>query len=842
MADKINWADMQSEEPTTTPSNSTSKPIKWSDYESGEQPEVKAKFVDKPARDVFIEKGDVSTNILGQTFQKMLGRNVDPVQARYFKAFKIIDSDAPDSVKEKNLKTVLPEARFGWRGAKKTITIGEETYPIFKYGDEGYKEYISGPMAVDNQREFTNPQNKLLSVKREVVVDMALRGQKVNPDKFVELGRDSYGNSLLVIKKPFGGYKPGKYYWNKPGLSVGDKDAIAPFVRETAPAIAASQIMGPARALKAMGVVGGVEGVSAGITEASKKIGGYKSDLSNIYAKATGAALGEGMGRLAASYLTNLAVRIVGKEKIKAVDKAGNYTDELKAALKAKGIDEKEFAAMYKTELERHNVKALTPAQAIRDYQFRDLGKRAGIPTQATKGQLTREFGTLEHESRLLKDSMNGPALRDVYQNQDAALFKNLEILKQKTGGTADPEMVGVKMRKALASHLERRNKIERGIYEEAKTEAKKPEKMTQRAVDYFGTLKETEVNMIRKLEQKQVAAEFRDVLKYHGSNLPKEARAKIKEFSSGERPATLKELQEFKNHVINKYAETVKPGTEKMAIDELRKTTQKMIDTYSGSAADLYKRADRFHGHTKDIFKANDIIHDLMKTKGNAYNNKTYAVRSKDAHRRLLDGTDKAEYAKSIEVLSKTPKGKEVIKDMQATFIDDIKSKATLRQGPKDESRFSPTKFDELIDRYAKNGKLEILFPQKVVSVLKQIADVSRARQFPTGTVNTSNTYSALNNALNEGEKIPVLGKLVTGIKSTFKGYLESVEKQAQKKTAEKLTSPITDANFRKDLIKSKRMGNITELKKKLLREKIDAVKSGSIGYSTEQFSNEKK
>jgi hypothetical protein len=674
-------------------------------------------------------------NVRHVTRMKLLEMTPEQRQ-EYTKNQSIYDAlrfqDKPDQDVMAEIKSIDPSITFSQDGDGKFMHVGNKKIKVFKDNDDGYPEFTlplsksSGNKEI-NWRYYSTPEGKLGAVKRFVKSQLFGAGIKdANPDDYVELGRDSTMTPILIVKKPFRRfrddmYEPGSYYFNKPGISAGDIDAVKPLFDDVKFEIAGSAGTAAMKWWKAMGAMGAIGGGGEFFNQLERQ----ETDLSRLLLMSVGAAGGEGLGRALSAgisagsrkyfsmKLDKLARKISGDPKMKSVDSNGHFTDEFLAAMKKKGIKPEELAETYKIGLNKAEIEKLTPEQRQRVADFEEIG------AAGTRGQIQRDYGAMHREAELVKDVELGGPLRARHDAQQQQIKAQIDRMITGARGSVNPEVTGQNIRGGMGTEEAQRRAVARTIYNRAKSETGNKSLIAGHKFD----------TAIAKIEE-----DYIDVI-------PSTIRSMINKFRNGEIPLTLKNIEGRLTKLVNKRRSGMMKGTsEYNAMNEIRHATDRLINDMGirqGKAAGLYRAGRKEVSSRKSEFQSGDIIDKVLHFRG-------AGIADEKVHQKLLAASRK-EMRKVMNTLSKTGQGQQGIKDMRATVLDEMKAVAQVKQGS-GEYRVTEDKWSKLIKKYGED-KLKILFTKKQWDDIQLVKRVTSYQDFDRGVYNFSGTFSAFKN-----------------------------------------------------------------------------------------------
>jgi hypothetical protein len=382
-------------------------------------------------------------------------------------------------------------------------------------------------------------------------------------------------------------------------------------------------------------------------------------------------------------------------------------------------------------------------------------------PIQLTKGQLTRDRTQVAFERETAKQKEGAP-LAAHYEDQNATFGQNLDAYADQTGAQAStPRSVGKSVVAAL----------------EAKDTAKKAEirDLYQKARDNGEMQAPVDVSALADWIQKNKG---KDKLAPIISTIESELKQNAKVQGGGMDPLTLTQrpartvmtldASEDLRQAINKLAE---PGTPNVVFG---KEAKGLIDAaQEGKGGDLFKQARRAYENYSNEFTNRHVVDKLLSTKPGT-NDRAVAYEDVLKHSILNGSTDDVSHL--FRVLEAHPAGmdpavveagQQAAKDLRGAVINHIKDEMqkNLNVDSTGTRTGSPAKIDALVRELDKDGKLDVIFGKKGAEQIRDLRDVAiDIYTSPSGTVNSSNTASALLRKLDDvaayAKSVPVAGK----------------------------------------------------------------------------------
>lgn len=370
------------------------------------------------------------------------------------------------------------------------------------------------------------------------------------------------------------------------------------------------------------------------------------------------------------------------------------------------------------------------------------------VPIALTAGQRTRDFGQTQFERETAKQADMGAPLRERFAEQNKQLAQNLEVMAENTGMRAGDtnyrRVVGEVTSDFLERMLDRQKLKVRTLYKRARDKGQMndpveiPELATflneNRAMQEMVPLLK---GVVRQLEVSGVG----------GGDL-----------TSGTvsvRPMTL-DTAETVRQFINNAADYTDPRQASFA-----GRLKDIIDASTeGKGGEAYKAARAARVEQKQMFDDVGLVKALVSTKRGSTDRQIAYEQTLD---RVLSDSTPTDSVEFLRKLLTDPKGKRksvaeegktVWAEIQGSVLQEIRKNA-MSASQSDQAGnaiFSADKLNKAISRLDQSGKLDVLFEPKQAEKLRILSEVAKdVLTVPPGSVNTSNTTSALLAALGD-------------------------------------------------------------------------------------------
>jgi enamine deaminase RidA (YjgF/YER057c/UK114 family) len=385
------------------------------------------------------------------------------------------------------------------------------------------------------------------------------------------------------------------------------------------------------------------------------------------------------------------------------------------------------------------------------------------VPIKLTKGQLTRNREQVAFERETAKQKEGAP-LASNYEDQNAQFGQNLDAAVDTIGAeNFTPRAVGKSVVAALdAKDTAKRAEIS-NLYQKARDagELQQPVDVTSLA------------EWVKRNKGKDRLAPIVSVIE---SELKQNAKVEgggvdLRTLTKQPARTTMSlEASEDLRQAIGKLAE---PGTPNVVFG---KEAKGIIDAaQEGKGGDLFRQARRAYENYANEFENRDVIAKALRTKPGT---KDRAVKYEGVfdHAILNSSTDDVRHI--FRVLEAHPAsaapevvaaGQQAARDLRGAVINHIKDEMqkNLNVDSAGARTGSPAKIDAIVRELDKDGKLEVIFGKKGADQVRDLRDVAiDIYTSPSGTVNSSNTASALMRKLDDvaayTKATPVLGKVI--------------------------------------------------------------------------------
>ena len=355
-------------------------------------------------------------------------------------------------------------------------------------------------------------------------------------------------------------------------------------------------------------------------------------------------------------------------------------------------------------------------------------------PSALTAGQASRNFAQLQFEKEAAKLPDVGAPLRERVEMQTANMIRNFDaLIDLPQPVAADPRAIGMGVDRALVNRVEVQRRKVNQAYEKARAEGamQAPVEMVPLA---------SQLNEMVPLEGlvKTIPAIRAEAVRLGVLGLD-EAGNLV--------PRTVPlETSELLRQFVNKYTDWGDRAQSMVG----RQINASIDSATEGAGGEAYRAARRMRQQFAEEFENVGLTAKLLGTKRGTDERQ---IAFGDVFDKVIISSPVEEMNKLRSTLLKAgPEGQQAWADLKAGGIRFIKD-ASLSPSQRDASGnplLSPAKLQGTVRSLDQDGKLEALYGKRQAQVLRDLAELSSdIYTAPPGAINTSNTASALQVAL---------------------------------------------------------------------------------------------
>ena len=386
--------------------------------------------------------------------------------------------------------------------------------------------------------------------------------------------------------------------------------------------------------------------------------------------------------------------------------------------------------------------------------------------TGLTVGQRTRDFTQLQFEKESAKLADIGEPLRERVQAQTANFIANFDALIDLPQPIArESREIGRVVTDAVANRAEVKRREIRKAYADARSagEMQEPVQMAPLAQGLSGmSSMEGIVPMISAVRREATRL---------GAVVPDAGNLRPGSMSVNDAET----LRQFVNQATD--------WTDRREATFGRQINSLIDQATDGAGGELYRNARRLRAQFADEFENVGLTAKLIGTKRG----------TSERQIALEDVFDKVVMVSPVEEMNKVrgtllragPEGRQAWADLKAAGIDHIKRRA-LSASERDAAGnplLSPAQLQRTVQGMDRDGKLEALYGKQQAQTLRDLAELSSViYTAPPGAINTSNTASALQVAL---DSLVTFG--MTGVPAPVATTLQQAGKYLRNRSVKK-------------------------------------------------------
>ena len=414
---------------------------------------------------------------------------------------------------------------------------------------------------------------------------------------------------------------------------------------------------------------------------------------------------------------------------------------------------------------ERFGAKGSVGAASLEEAAIRE--QRAAelpIPVELASYQKSRNFADQQRARELAKNSEVGEPIRQQLSDQQETVRQNFEQFVEGTGSNIwnDPYAKGSVLSETVKKFAASEKTRMGDLFKKAREAGELREPIG------YAPLKE-----FLDAQTETTKTTLAPVLKHAEELLAKED-------PTGSGVISLNALEDIRRS-INK---VVQPGTPNSVFG---KDLKALIDQATENAGgDVYKAARKARVKYREDFEDISLVNQIMGTKKNSADR---VVAHEKLIERILSTTTPVDSLKHVKSIMDRagPEGAQAWRELQGATYEYIRDQA-YKNIAKDEQgniNISPDALNKAIKTLESGGKMDILLGKQGAELMRTVnlltQDLFTA---PPGSVNNSNTSSALLNALDKvamyaASNIPVAGKFIGPILSPLRTQLTKNEVQ---------------------------------------------------------------
>lgn len=355
-------------------------------------------------------------------------------------------------------------------------------------------------------------------------------------------------------------------------------------------------------------------------------------------------------------------------------------------------------------------------------------------PSALTAGQASRNFAQLQFEKEAAKLGDVGAPLRERVEMQTANMIRNFDaLIDMQNPVSADPRAMGMGVDRALVNRVEVQRRKVREAYDKARAEGA----------------------MQAPVEMAPLAAQLTELQPLEGlvGTIPAVRREAVRlgVLAQDENGNLLPQTASLENsELLRQFVNANTDWTDRREALIGRRINSAIDSATEGAGGEAYRAARRQRQLFAEEFENVGLTAKLLGTKRGTNERQ---VAFGDVFDKVILSSPVEEMNKLRSTLLRAgPEGQQAWSDLKAGGIRFIKD-ASLSPSQRDASGnplLSPAKLHSTVRSLDQDGKLKALYGKRQAQVLRDLAELSSdIYTAPPGAINTSNTASALQVAL---------------------------------------------------------------------------------------------
>ncbi len=400
------------------------------------------------------------------------------------------------------------------------------------------------------------------------------------------------------------------------------------------------------------------------------------------------------------------------------------------------------------------------------------------VPIKLTQGQKTRDYGQQQFERETAKDVDLGAPIRERMQQQQQKMQQNLDAFIDMTGAeSTDLRSVGVKVNDALRMQVAAAKAKERVLYKAAEKAGEMEAPVSTAPLIAF--LKENDSFNAPELSGATLGLIERELVRLGGATRGPDGLV------PGQ--LTLKDMELVRRGVNAAIKAKQDNNTNMMTGVKAKEVIDAITD---GVGGELYKKARAARAQRARDFENVALVSNLLGTKRGSSDR---AIALEDVVRKsIIDPATSLDQTRHLGgLLKKSGQGQQAWKELQGAtlaYIRDEAYKGVTRDAAGNQV-ISPANLNRVITNLDKTGKLDYLYGKKGAEQLRTLNEVAQdVFTAPPGSVNTSNTASALMMSLDTLATFGTTGLPVPALKVLTEARKAMKSREIRKKVDEAL------------------------------------------------------
>lgn len=395
------------------------------------------------------------------------------------------------------------------------------------------------------------------------------------------------------------------------------------------------------------------------------------------------------------------------------------------------------------------------------------------VPIQQTLGQRTRDFAQQQFERETAKNAELGAPIRERFSDQQKKMYQNLDAFVEATGAEApDLRSTGLVVNDALRSMVAQAKAKERTLYKKAEKAGEMEAPVRTDALINF--IQENDSFNTPELSGASLGLLGRELVRLGGATRGPDGQLIPGQLKLSDMELMRRQLNGAINSKMDNQT-NMRTGVQ----------AKEIIDSITdGVGGDAYKAARAARAERARNFENVTLISSILGTKRGSSDR---AVALEDVLRKsVISQSTSLDQTKHLgKLLKSSGNGAQAWRELQGATVRHIRDEAykgvtTDQNGNR---IVSPATLNRVVTDLDKSGKLDYMLGKKGAEQMRTLNEVAQEMfTAPPGSVNTSNTSSALLNAIDTLATFGTTGLPIPAV-SAIRGLQNNLKNRQIKK-----------------------------------------------------------
>jgi hypothetical protein len=395
------------------------------------------------------------------------------------------------------------------------------------------------------------------------------------------------------------------------------------------------------------------------------------------------------------------------------------------------------------------------------------------VPIQQTLGQRTRNFEQQQFERETAKNAELGGPIRERFSDQQKKVYQNLDAFVDATGAEApDLRTAGVAVNDALRSMVAQAKAKERALYKKAEKAGEMEAPVKTDALINF--IQENDSFNTPELSGASLGLLSRELVRLGGATKGPEGQLIPGQLKLADMELVRRQLNGAINSKMDNQT-NMRTGVQ----------AKEIIDGITdGAGGDAYKAARAARTQRARDFENVTLVSSILGTKRGSTDR---SIALEDVLRKsVISPSTSLDQTKHLgDLLQRSGSGTQAWKELQGATVRHIRDEAYkgITTDQNGNRVISPAALNKAITNLDQSGKLDYVLGKKNAELMRTLNEVAQETfTAPPGSVNTSNTSSALLNAIDTLGTFGVTGLPIPAV-AAIRGLKEGLQNRQIKK-----------------------------------------------------------